>query len=50
MSAREWTCPACSTRHDRDINAAKNLLRISTASSAGSDACGDPSGGAALGC
>jgi putative transposase len=50
LSVREWTCPACSTRQDRDINAAKNLLRIGTASSAGSDACGDPSGRAALGC
>ena len=49
LSVREWTCPECGAYHDRDMNAALNLLRLSTGSSPGIHACGDSSAGALQG-
>ncbi len=39
LSIREWTCLECGSHHDRDLNAAKNLMKLAVSSTV--TACGE---------
>lgn len=43
LKDRHWSCTECGAIHDRDLNAARNILKQSTARTAGIDARGDMS-------
>jgi putative transposase len=40
LGTRHWTCPACGARHDRDVNAAKNIVAAGRAVAREGEACG----------
>jgi len=39
LDVREWTCAACGAMHDRDVNAAQNIVAAGRAGTL--NACGD---------
>ncbi|SFD88136.1 RNA-guided endonuclease InsQ/TnpB family protein, partial [Massilia yuzhufengensis] len=45
LGTRQWSCPGCSTLHDRDVNAAINLKKVAVSSTVA--ACGGEGAGPA---
>lgn len=43
LSVRQWICPDCGARHDRDLNAARNLATYAASSAV--SACGEEGSG-----
>jgi putative transposase len=40
LRVRQWECPECQVQHDRDVNAARNILRQATVGTTGRHAGG----------
>lgn len=40
LNVRHWTCPGCNAEHDRDVNAAHNILAAGLAVAREGEACG----------
>jgi putative transposase len=48
LAQRSWTCPDCGAMHDRDVNAAVNLMYMAVSSTV--TACGGEGAGHACKC